>query len=137
MKLVVDANIIFAALIRDSHTRRMLLAPDNELYAPEYMILEVKEHFETLKEKTGLTEEELDALVDGIAKMADIKIINPQEFKDKLQGADSISPDPDDIQYFALALKLNCPIWSNDKKLKEQKKVKIISTEELPRNPRF
>ena len=33
--------------------------------------------------------------------------------------------------YFALALKLNCGIWSNDKKLKNQDKVKVYSTEDL------
>ncbi|MEK6928390.1 MAG: hypothetical protein AABW65_00335 [Nanoarchaeota archaeon] len=32
---------------------------------------------------------------------------------------------------FALALKLDCAIWSNDKKLNEQDKVKIYSTEDL------
>ena len=51
-----------------------------------------------------------------------------KEFKDK---ADSISPDPNDTQYFALALKLNCPIWSNDKKLKEQSEIKVLNTSEL------
>ncbi|PIN85274.1 MAG: hypothetical protein COV47_03030 [Candidatus Diapherotrites archaeon CG11_big_fil_rev_8_21_14_0_20_37_9] len=42
-----------------------------------------------------------------------------------------ISPDPKDVPYFALALKLRCPIWTNDKLLKKQKKVKIISTSEF------
>jgi len=41
------------------------------------------------------------------------------------------TPDPDDMAYFALALKLNCAIWSNDKKLKEQDKVKVYNTHEL------
>ena len=42
-----------------------------------------------------------------------------------------ISPDADDTAYIALALHLNCPIWSNDKKLKKQDKVKVITTKEL------
>ncbi len=48
-----------------------------------------------------------------------------------MHQAKSICPDPDDIQYFALALKLGCPIWSNDKALKEQNTVEVISTGEL------
>ena len=36
-----------------------------------------------------------------------------------------------DVLYFALALKLKCGIWSNDKKLKEQNKVKVYCTGEL------
>lgn len=36
-----------------------------------------------------------------------------------------------DSEYFALALKLNCAIWSNDKRLKQQDKIKVYSTEDL------
>lgn len=35
------------------------------------------------------------------------------------------------MAYFALALKLKCPIWSNDKKLKEQNIITIYHTHEL------
>ena len=48
-----------------------------------------------------------------------------------MEEADLITPDPDDVMYFALALKLNCSIWSNDKKLKHQDKIKVYFTEEL------
>ena len=37
----------------------------------------------------------------------------------------------DDIDFLALALKLKCLLWSNDKLLKEQSKVKVINTEEM------
>ncbi|MCK4435272.1 hypothetical protein KAU87_00515, partial [Candidatus Bathyarchaeota archaeon] len=40
-------------------------------------------------------------------------------------------PDPDDIDFPALALKLDCPLWSNDKELKQQTVVKVFSTSEL------
>jgi predicted nucleic acid-binding protein len=40
-------------------------------------------------------------------------------------------PDPDDIDFTALALKLDCPLWSNDKELKQQTVVKVFSTSEL------
>jgi len=36
-----------------------------------------------------------------------------------------------DIPYFALALKLNCPIWSNEPEFKEQSKIKIFNTQDL------
>ncbi|MFH1094689.1 MAG: PIN domain-containing protein [Candidatus Micrarchaeota archaeon] len=42
-----------------------------------------------------------------------------------------LSPDPDDWPFFALALSRDCGIWSNDKRLKKQAKVKVWSTEEL------
>lgn len=52
-------------------------------------------------------------------------------YKDKLPEAMNLAFDKDDIDYFALALKLGCCIWSNDKKMKEQDKVIVYSTKEL------
>lgn len=60
-----------------------------------------------------------------------IILIPPNEIKPYLPKAEKISPDPKDTIYFALALKMNCAIWSNDKKLKEQGHVRILSTAEL------
>lgn len=42
-----------------------------------------------------------------------------------------ISPDKDDVDYFALALKLDIGIWSNDKLLKGQSVVKVFNTMEM------
>lgn len=60
-----------------------------------------------------------------------VEFIPVSEFKDFLKEAESVCPDTDDIEYFALALKFNCSIWSNDKLLKNQPKVKVFSTSEL------
>ena len=58
-------------------------------------------------------------LLNALAESAKITFVSAEELKGKLHEADSISPDPDDVVYFALALKLNCVIWSNDKGLRE------------------
>lgn len=36
-----------------------------------------------------------------------------------------------DIPYFALALYLNCGIWSNEKRFKKQSRIKAVSTADL------
>lgn len=36
-----------------------------------------------------------------------------------------------DIDSLALALKLNAPLWTHDKLLKEQDKIKILTTKEI------
>jgi predicted nucleic acid-binding protein len=36
-----------------------------------------------------------------------------------MERAREICPDENDGDYFAVALELNCAIWSNDKKLKD------------------
>jgi len=79
--------------------------------------------------KTNRTYEEFYEILEIIKKI--ITLVPIEEFENKINEAKGISPDPNDVIYFALALKLNCPIWSNDKKLKEQKEIKIYSTSEL------
>lgn len=120
MLLVVDANILIAALIRDGYTRHMLLFGDNEYCIPEYIFEETKNHLNELAKRTKVPNEELW-----------------KTMQDLISQANAITPDQKDIHYVALALKQDCPIWSNDKKLKEQNKVVIITTEELSRNPSF
>jgi predicted nucleic acid-binding protein len=57
------------------------------------------------------------------------------EFSKQTKKAKEICPDPDDTEYFALALQLNCPLWSNDKKLKNQQEIRVINTIELLKKP--
>lgn len=44
MDIVVDANILFAILIKQGITERILLANELHCYAPEYLFAEFKEH---------------------------------------------------------------------------------------------
>ena len=60
-----------------------------------------------------------------------IKLIPYEGFQPFMKEAEQISPDTKDTEYLALAMKLKCAVWSNDKKLKTQDKVKIYSTEDL------
>lgn len=131
MELVIDANIIFSALIKKSHTRHLLLMSRHKFYAPEFLFKEIKKHFNILEEKTGLSKEKLNELIDKFILKSNICIIPFAEFKTFLKKAEAISPDPDDTPYFALALKLGCAILSNDKKLKEQQQIKIFSIEDF------
>jgi predicted nucleic acid-binding protein len=61
----------------------------------------------------------------------DLKFIPLEEFKEFYEKAEKLSPDIKDVPYLALALKLNSAIWSNDKRLKNQSKINIISTENM------
>lgn len=54
------------------------------------------------------------------------------EFKDFWEEAKQISPDSDDVEYLAVALSLDCAIWSKDRDLKEKQfRVVVVTTEEL------
>ena len=129
MELIVDANIIFAALIRDSITVKLLFVDDLHLYTPEFLLDEVRKYQKYLSNKTHRTKEELESIYNVIKKR--IVFIPMNYITPFIKKADKISPDPDDLVYFAAALKMNISIWSNDKRLTKQNKVKIYATHEL------
>jgi len=63
MRIVVDANIIISGLIRDSATRRLLIEIEPDLLTPAYVHDEIDTHIETVMEKSGLEEPEVEQLI--------------------------------------------------------------------------
>lgn len=129
MDFVIDANVLFSALIKDSLAYNLLFSGTFHLFTSEYIFSELEKHKEELLKKTERTTEEFFRLVETLKRR--IVIVPLEELVPYVEEAEKITPDPDDLAYFALALKLNCAIWSNDKKLKEQNKIKIYHTHEL------
>ena len=129
MDLVIDANILFSVLIKDSFACNLLFSGSLHLFTPEYILTELEKHKEELLKKTEKTEEEFLRLLEVLKRR--IVIVPLEELIPYVEEAEKITPDPDDMAYFALALKLNCAIWSNDKKLKVQDKIKVYNTHEL------
>ncbi len=129
MKVVVDANIIFAVLIKEAYTSHILFNNNLEMFIPNYVFLEFEEHKEELFRKTKREKEDVLRLLDLIKRK--FTIVPDKDLFDFARKAEEISPDEGDIHYFALALKLNCPIWTNDKKLKQQDRIKIYHTHEI------
>ena len=130
MDLIVDANIIFAALIKEGITIEIILEPEIHLFAPEFIFEEILKYKEEIMKKTHRKEDELIALFELLKEK--ITFMPMKELDPFMVKAESISPDEDDIPYIALALKLNIPIWSNDRNLKEkQNHVKVYSTKDL------
>jgi len=129
MELIVDANTLFSALIKVSVTSDLIVDNSLTLNSVEFLFTEFEKYGEMIKEKTERTDEEFDHFMEILQKK--IKLIPYEEIEPFIEKAEDICPDSKDVQYFALALKLKCGIWSNDKKLKNQDKVKIYSTEEV------
>lgn len=130
MELVIDANVIFSALISTGgKTCDLLFSDEISLFAPEFLKEEFEKHKQEILLKSKLAEVDFELALSLI--FSRIKIIPGSEFGSFIQQAKEVCPDPNDAEYFALALKQGCPIWSNDKELKNQKNIKIYSTQEL------
>ena len=69
MKLVIDANPLFSALIKDSFTVNIIVNDNIELYAPEFLFDEFLEHKNEILTKTKRSEEELNNLMDNLGKL--------------------------------------------------------------------
>jgi len=130
MKLVVDANILFAALIKEGSTAELLISDKLQLSAPKFLFEEFSKYKELILKKTHRSNEEFNQFLDLLKDQ--ITIVPKKEITPFIDKAEKISPDPKDTIYLALALALKSKVWSNDKKLKEgQNKVNVLSTEEL------
>ena len=62
MDLVIDSNILFAALLKESGTSDILFK--HTLYAPEFIFEEFRKYQDYLKGKTKRTEENFNELFD-------------------------------------------------------------------------
>jgi len=128
MKLVVDANIAFSLLKKDSFTRRLAKKHSLDLYSHKFILEELEEHSEELCELLKISKDKFERIKEILSKLVNLKSkVSPQQ----LNWAKSLISDPDDKQYLALALKLNIPIWSEDPHFKEQSVIEVFTTKEL------
>lgn len=129
MKLIPDNNIFFSLMKPSSINSYLFSMPNVIFFAPAFLKSEFEKHKSECLSKSKLSEHEFEIRQTEVEKK--IEFIPISEYKRFLDEAKSISPDPDDVEYLALALKLNSAVWSNDKLLKKQSKVKVFSTSEL------
>jgi predicted nucleic acid-binding protein len=131
MKLVVDTNILIS-FFRDSPVRFIIINPflfDLRLYAPEYGFQELSNLKNLISKYSGLSINQIKVSLGELSKH--LEIISSEAFKSFEKEASKLSPHEKDLPFFALALKLNCAIWSNEIAFKKQQKIKIFNTLEL------
>ncbi len=132
MHIVIDANILIAALLKDSKMRELMVNSPHKLLVPEIHFQEIEEHKKELLKKSGLTGEEFDVL---LMKLSDyFTIIKTEKILPFLEEAENIigKIDKDDVSIIASSLVYgSCPIWSDDKHFQQQKKIKIWKTEDI------
>ena len=121
MRLVIDANILVAELIRQ-RGRELILHPAWELYIPEKQweesCYELDKRIKIMIKKGIFSPQTGQNLLQDALKFAQTKIaMIPFEFYSAYEAiaVPRIPRDPNDWQTVALALLLNTGIWTNDK----------------------
>jgi predicted nucleic acid-binding protein len=129
MQLIIDTNIVISMLISPGKPIDLFFREEVDVLAPELLLKEIKKNQIIILEKTGLSEKEFCTFLDILKNK--IRIIPEIEFLSYREKAEEICPDPKDVIYFALALYVHCPMWSNEKNLKAQNDVQVYATHEL------
>jgi predicted nucleic acid-binding protein len=132
LRLVIDANIILSALIKDSITRKILIGSAMEFYAPGYLIEEVEKYISLVSKKNSLSDQENKKILDILCHY--ITIVGIEFYEEKINEALEIMVKIDikDTPYVALALSFdNDGIWSEDKGFFKQDKIKVWRTQEI------
>jgi len=132
MKLVIDTNRFFAAFIKNSISRAILLSTRFEFYAP----VEILEEFEKYKDYL-LTKSKIDVFAFETlyrSLLEPIYLISLKKYEKSLENAIKIMKDIDikDAPFLAIGLALDLDgIWSDDKHFLDQNELKTFSTSNL------
>ena len=127
MKLVIDTSVVFSLFKTESFTRELLSKYKLELYAPKELINELEKYADIISSKANISKDKfLDDLflLNEIIKLKDASLTYKKE-------AEKLISDKSDLPFLALALELNCSLWSLDSHFKEQSKIKVYNTKEL------
>ena len=108
---------------------KIFSSDEAEFFAPFRILAELENNREEIRSKSGFSHEDFDNFI-SVIKLK-IKFVPLEDFIDKISDAKELSPHSKDIEYFALALSLNFPIWSDETAFKKQSKVKVHSTSDL------
>ena len=134
MKIVLDANVLMSAIIKDSLTRELITKAEHQLYAPDIVFDTLLKYRALIIKKTNADPDDLDSLIDGL--FGYLKVLPRKNFEHRIKKAKEAMKniDVEDAVFVACALSLQgSVIWSNDKHLKKQRLVKVYDTEEISR----
>ena len=139
MKIIVDTNIVFSAILNSNSRIGKILLNSKEhfqFFTCNYLRTEIQRHRNKLLKLTKLTEDQLSELEDLITQhitFIDERLI-PQDLLIKTE-IQLKAIDPDDKVFVALAKHLEGKLWTGDLQLYNGLKAKrfknIILTSEL------
>lgn len=121
MNIVVDANVLIGALLRDGAVRHRVFTSHSTLCAPGFLREELDRHIDQLAKRAeierGPLEDLLSSLFDEVRWITDDRIEANVEQALKALG----DVDSKDVAYLACALAIDAAaIWSFDTDFDEQ-----------------
>lgn len=134
MRLVVDSNILFTFFWKDSTFSKLCTRSDLALIAPEFALEEIKKYNKEIRERTKITSGEFEKRREELVNRVSFVPVEAyaSAFPTIKKLAETFKEHADeilrDIDFLALALQQNLPLWTYDKLLQKQNMIKIITT---------
>ncbi len=117
MKLVIDTSILVGSLIKRGYLLFTILRISRhfELLSPDFLIEELYSKAKKISNLSKLSKTEVEFAISVLTSF--VKIVPKSEYQDRIDEAKELAKQFDykDYPFIALALKLNVPIWTNDK----------------------
>lgn len=131
MNIVIDSNILFSALIKNSTTRKIILEYEGCFLFPSPIFEEMQKHKHELIKKSGMTTKYFNLLLELLLKK--VIVIPKEKLIPYKHQADALvkNIDPDDSVFVACALAYKGILWTDDKKLKKVKSIRVLNTKEI------
>lgn len=121
MKVVVDTNIIFAALLKENNKLlEHLLLSTVEFYSMRYVVVELFKHKERIVQYSQLPEADMLDFLHRILtniRFVDEQLISINSYSRAYRYCHET--DIKDLPFLALAIELEGSLWTSDKKLIE------------------
>ena len=121
MKVVVDTNIVFSAILNtNSRIANLLIQSPSKInfYTTDQLLDEINKHSDKLIKLSGYSKEELQRLIFLLTKRISFisRLLISEE---SYQFAETLTSDidEDDIEFVALTHQIGGKLWSGDKKL--------------------
>jgi predicted nucleic acid-binding protein len=130
--IIIDSNVLFSALLKDSLTRKIILEYDGFFLFPSFIFEETEKYKVELLRKSKMKKKDFELLLWLLLQK--VKIIETESLIPYEKEAYELVKDIDvnDTIFFACALAYpNSIVWSDDKKLKNQTKIKVVNTSEI------
>ncbi len=118
MKLVVDTNIVFSALLNPQSAIEILTTIQDDLifFAPDLFKEELKRYSSRIAAYSKLGQNNLfiiEALVLSTINFISEELISDQSWRQAISLTQGI--DEDDTPFVALGIELNAKLWTGDK----------------------
>ena len=128
--LVVDANPMLSALL-GGRAREIFFDRRLALFSPQATLFEVEKYLPFVARKLGRSELELFREFE----LLPIAAVQPETYESELPRASELIGwrDAKDVPVLALALRLRCPIWTEDRDFENLPGISVYKMAELLR----